>query len=130
MSGYLGGRLHEDLDRFAVKYLGRPDREQRYENRARMLPQAIEGSLLGASLVVGTGRVRIGQLAMKAGHKQIITASASLGRWQWPRSRGRLAMTAVPDILAGARQIQAGSRIVRQGRFLQGLGFIGWLYHR
>lgn len=130
MSDYIGGRIHEDLDRFAVKYLGRPDREQRYENRARMLPQAIEGSLLGASLVVGTGRVRIGHMAMKAGHRQIITAAAPLRRRLWPRTLGQQATAAVPDILAGAKKIQMGSRLVRQGRILQGIGFTGWMFHR
>jgi len=69
MAGYLGGDIHERLDRYAVKYLGRPDREQRYENRSKMLPQAIEGTLMGASLVVGTGRVRAGGVALGQGRK-------------------------------------------------------------
>ena len=98
-----------------------------------MLPQAIEGSLLGASLVVGTGRVRIGHMAMKAGHRRIITAASPLRKslvGLWPRTVGMKAQKAVPEILAGARQIQMGSRIVRQGRILQGIGFTGWMFRR
>jgi hypothetical protein len=128
MAGYIGGDIHERLDRYAVKYLGRPDREQRFENRSRMLPQAIEGAALGASLMVGTGRVRLGQIAMKTGHRRIITAAKplrdSLAGW-WPRTAGKQATKAVPEILAGARQIEMGSRMVRQGRFLQFAGLAG-----
>lgn len=129
MAGYIGGDIHETLDRYAVKYLGRPDREQRFENRSRMLPQAIEGAVLGASLMVGTGRVRLGQIAMKTGHRRIITAAKPLRDdlvgW-WPRTAGRQATKAVPEILAGARQIELGSRMVRQGRLLQFAGLAGY----
>jgi hypothetical protein len=126
MAGYIGGEIHETLDRYAVKYLGRPDREQRYENRSKMLPQAIEGAALGASLMVGTGRVRLGQVAIKTGHRRILTAAKPLTRHMWPRKVGRQATKAVPEILAGARQIERGSRMVRQGRFLQFAGLAGW----
>ncbi len=67
MSGYIGGGLHKRADDFLVKHFNRPTREQRFENRSRMLPQAIEGALIGASLVVGTGRVRLGASAVKMG---------------------------------------------------------------
>lgn len=133
MAGYIGGDVHERLDGYAVKYLGRPDREQRYENRSKMLPQAIEGTLLGASLMVGTGRVRLGQVAMKTGHRRIITAAKplrdNLAGW-WPRTAGRQATKAVPEILAGASQIRKGSRMVRQGRVMQLAGLAGWWRHR
>ena len=51
MAGYIGGYYHEQLDKLLVGYLGRPGRAERFSNRKRMLPQAIEGALIGASLI-------------------------------------------------------------------------------
>ena len=129
MSDYLFGKHHERLDNFLVKHFDRPTREERFANRAKMAPQALEGALIGTSLVVGTGRVRLGVAGMKAGHRQIITAARPLSRglpgW-WPRKAGLEATKAVPKILQGASIISKGSRMVRQGRILQGAGLLGW----
>ncbi len=129
MSDYLFGKHHERVDNFLVKHFDRPTREERFENRSRMLPQAIEGALIGASLMVGTGRVSLGASAMKAGHRQILKAAGPLSSgfagW-WPRKAGIEATKAVPKILAGASLIQKGSRMHRQGRILQGMGLLGW----
>lgn len=130
MSDYIGGQTHARIDEFLVKHFNRPTREERYENRATMLPQAIEGAALGASLMVGTGRVRAGATVAKAGHKQILAASGTFTGRFWPRSAGIKAVKAVPEILAGANAMHRGSRMVRQGRILQGIGFAGWFSHR
>ncbi len=126
MSGYIGGGLHKRADDFLVKHFNRPTREQRFENRSRMLPQAIEGALIGASLVVGTGRVRLGASAVKMGHRRIVSAASPLtSRW-WPRKIGIQATKAVPKILEGASQISKGTRYGSSGRILQGIGLAGW----
>ena len=130
MSDYLFGKQHERLDNFLIKHFDRPTREERYENRSRMLPQAVEGALIGASLVVGTGRVRLGAAAMKAGHGRIVTAAAPLTRTMWPRKIGLEATKAVPKILSGARMISKGHRMKRTGRILQGAGLLGWFRSR
>ncbi len=126
MSDYLFGKHHERVDNFLVKHFDRPTREERFQNRSRMVPQAIEGALLGASLMVGTGRVRAGGALIKAGHRQIITAASPLTRHMWPRKVGLQATKAVPKILQGATMISKGSRMHRQGRILQGAGLLGW----
>lgn len=126
MSDYIGGRAHERIDQFLVKHFNRPTREERFENRSRMLPQAIEGAALGASLIVGTGRVRAGGMLAKAGHKRILAASGGSGL----RSRFFPAVANVDEILAGANAMNRGRQMVRQGRILQGIGFTGWWTHR
>lgn len=130
MSDYIGGKTHERIDQFLVSHFDRPTREQRFENRARMLPQAIEGAALGASLMVGTGRVRTGSMLAKSGHQRILAATGSFSGRFWPRSRGLNAAKAVPEIIAGANSMHRGSRMVRQGRVLQGVGLTGWFFHR
>lgn len=130
MSDYLFGKHHERLDNFLVKHFDRPTREERFENRSTMAPQALEGALIGTSLMVGTGRVRLGGSLIKAGHTTIVTAARPLTRMMWPRKIGQQAMKAVPKILQGASMISKGSRMKRQGRILQGMGLLGWYRNR
>jgi len=105
MSDYLFGKHHERVDRFLVGRLGRPSREQRFENRMESLRLGTKAAMATGLFIVGTGKGRAGSVAVKTGQKAILRSGATTGQ-----------------IVQGVRTWNYGMRLRRHGRILQGAG--------
>lgn len=127
--GWANTRTYRKFDAFTQQLTGRPDRETRYENRKRMAREALHGSLLGASFLVGTGRARAGSALVGAGLQATKQSGQRLAGWGlWPRARGNLAIQEAPKLVSAARDIGTGLLMQRQGNFLRRTAYIGLAY--
>ena len=126
MSDYLFGRHHETLDRILVNNFGRPTREERYENRMHVARTGVHVTATTVPFIVGTGRVRAGSVAVKAGHRAVVRALPSRGFFSgWRHSEWTVHKTLM--VKEGAEEIGRGLLLRKQGRMLQGLGAIGYM---
>lgn len=125
--GWADTDTYRSVDSFLVNRLGRPTREERYQNRADALDEGLKAALFGASFMVGTGRVRAGKAGVSLGVKAINQFGSSMRRPMFARTRGKLTMEAIPKLVGAARGINAGLRTKRQGRILQAVGLGGLL---
>ena len=126
MSDYLFGKHHERLDAFLVDHMGRPSREERFQNRMHTAKVGIHTVATVGPFMIGTGRVRAGGALVKAGHSQIMRSLPSRGFF----SGYRLAEWTVgktQQVQRGAETIGTGIRMTRQGRILQGMGIGGFM---
>ena len=124
--GWADTDTYRSVDSFLVNRLGRPSREERYQNRSEALDEGLKAALFGASFMVGTGRVRAGKAGVTLGVKAISGVGSKLSNpFMFARTRGKLAMDSVPTLIGAARGINAGLRTKRQGRILQAVGLGG-----
>ena len=121
MSDYLFGHQHERIDRFLVKHFDRPTRQERYENRQRTLGRSLDVTATAVPFMLGTGRVRAGQMAVRAGHKTISTSLPGRG-WFGLLKESQWTTAKTIRVIAGAKQVGQGLAMQRQGRILQGVG--------
>lgn len=124
--GWADTRTFRSVDSFLVNRLGRPTREQRFQNRSEALGEGVSAALFGASFMIGSGRVRVGKAGVRLGVKTISGVGNKLSNpFMFARTRGKLAMDSVPTLVGAARGINAGLRTKRQGRILQAVGLGG-----
>lgn len=124
--GWADTDTFRSVDSFLVDRLGRPSREERYQNRSEALSEGLQAALYGSAFMFGTGRVRVGKAAVRAGSKTVSRVGRDLAFGpMFARTRGKLAMDSVPALIGAARGINAGLRTKRQGRILQAAGLGG-----
>lgn len=117
--GWANTQTFQRVDSFLQTRLGRPSREERYQNRKKALREGLQAAVYGASFMVGSGRVRIGKAGIKAGSKTVSRIGRDLQFGSmFARTRGKMAMDSVPALIGAARGINAGLRTKRQGRIL------------
>ena len=69
--GWMDTQTYRRVDSFLVNRLGRPTREERFENRSKALKEGMKAAIYGSSFLVGSGKVRGGKLAVTSGSRSI-----------------------------------------------------------
>lgn len=126
--GWMDTQTYRRVDSFLVNRLGRPTRDERFENRSKALKEGMKAAIYGSSFLIGSGRVRAGKLGVSAGHRSIRDLSKYIQSSWFARTAGRRARESVPGFLAASDKINQGIRTMRQGRILQGVGLGGLLF--
>jgi len=126
--GWMDTQSYRRVDSFLVNRLGRPTREERFENRSKALKEGLKAAIYGSSFLVGSGRVRAGRLGVSAGSRSIRDLSRYIGSSWFARTAGQRARQSIPGFLAASDKINKGIRTMRQGRILQGAGLGGLLF--
>ena len=126
--GWMDTQSYRRVDSFLVNRLGRPTREERFENRKKALKEGLKAAVYGSSFLVGTGKVRAGKLALSSGSRSIRSLSSYIQSAWFARTAGKRAREAIPGFLAASDKINQGIRTMRHGRILQGAGLGGLLF--
>ncbi len=126
--GWMDTQTYRRVDSFLVNRLGRPTREERFENRSKALKEGLKAAIYGGSFLVGSGRVRGGKLAVTSGSRSIRDLSRYIQSSWFARTAGKRARESIPGFLAASDKINQGIRTMRQGRILQGAGLGGLLF--
>lgn len=129
--GWANTQTYQRVDSFLQNRLGRPSREERYENREKALREGLSAAIYGSSFLIGSGRVRAGKAGIRLGTKTVNQVGRRLyGGSLWARERGKMALESVPKLIGAAQAINTGLRTKRQGRILQAAGLFGYLRSR
>lgn len=126
--GWMDTQSYRRVDSFLVNRLGRPTREERFANRSKALKEGLKAAVYGGSFLVGTGKVRVGKLAVSSGSRSIRSLSSYIQSSWFVRTAGKRARESIPGFLAASDKINQGIRTMRHGRILQGAGLGGLLF--
>ena len=126
--GWMDTQTYRRVDSFLVNRLGRPTREERFDNRSKALKEGMKAAVYGTSFLVGSGKVRAGKIGISAGHRSIRDLSRYIQSSWFARTAGKRARESIPGFLSASDKISQGIRTMKQGRILQGAGLGGLLF--